>query len=81
MIRDSPQEDFSLTDVNRLGINHTNSVQSLCYDSHHDKLYTGGADSKLFTYDMLSQKTISELKIGNRVRRAIYYMTADDIIV
>ncbi|KAI7855094.1 hypothetical protein BDC45DRAFT_108576 [Circinella umbellata] len=67
MIRDSPQEEFSLTDVNTLGINHTNSVQSLCYDSYHDKLYTGGADSKLFTYDMLSQKTISELKIGNRV--------------
>ncbi|KAI9245380.1 hypothetical protein BDA99DRAFT_528237 [Phascolomyces articulosus] len=68
MIRDSPQEDFALTDVNTLGIKHTSSVQALCYDSHHDKLYTGGADSKLFTYDMLSQRTINELKCSNRVR-------------
>ncbi|KAI9493664.1 WD40-repeat-containing domain protein [Zychaea mexicana] len=67
MIRDSPQEDFALTDVNKLNINHTNSVQALCYDSYNDRLYTGGADSKLFTYDMVSQKTINELRIGNRI--------------
>ncbi|KAI8150050.1 WD40-repeat-containing domain protein [Fennellomyces sp. T-0311] len=67
MIRDSPQEDFALADVNKLQISHTNSVQALCYDAYHERLYTGGADSKLFTYDMLSQKSIGELKIGNRI--------------
>ena len=72
MIRDSPNEDFALADVNKLTINHTNSVQALCYDADNERLYTGGADSKMFTYDMLSQKSIGDLKIGNRVRTIIF---------
>ncbi|CDH54495.1 hypothetical protein RO3G_03171 [Lichtheimia corymbifera JMRC:FSU:9682] len=71
IIRDSPDEDFALSDVSKLNINHTNYIQTFCYDPTHRKLFTGGADCKMFTYDMLSQRVSTEMKISCRINHIL----------
>ncbi|CDS10346.1 hypothetical protein LRAMOSA03022 [Lichtheimia ramosa] len=71
IIRESPHEDFALSDVSKLSINHTNYVQTFCYDQTHRKLFTGGADCKMFTYDMVSQRVSTEMKITSRINHIL----------
>ncbi|KAI9310497.1 hypothetical protein BX666DRAFT_1179033 [Dichotomocladium elegans] len=52
-----------------IGVEHASivtGVHTLCFDPVNQRLLTGGADAKIFTYDMPSQKTVTEMKIGHR---------------
>lgn len=77
LFRDRNSGNFTLSNTTKLDIAHTNYVQAICYDSDRDLLYTGGADNRMFIYDMATQSLQAQSKYLRRVSRIKFYSWAD----
>ncbi|KAF7720754.1 hypothetical protein EC973_006160 [Apophysomyces ossiformis] len=66
MSREDASSDFSVSSLDSINVKHTSAVQALYYDQPNSRLFTGGADERLFTYDMQKQSIVAELRMAGR---------------
>ncbi|KAI8365460.1 WD40-repeat-containing domain protein [Choanephora cucurbitarum] len=67
--RESPDDNFTTSEVNRLNLKHTSYLLSLCYDKYRSNLFSGGADERLVIFDLQTDSTVREMRLSQRVNQ------------
>ncbi|KAI9009299.1 WD40-repeat-containing domain protein [Phycomyces nitens] len=79
--RESEHDDFDLTATHNVPIKHTSYPQTFCFDKYHNRLFSGGADDRFFMYDLVAQKSASELKFPGRVNNILQSPVSPDLLI